>query len=243
MEAKGEWITFLDDDDLWAPDKLARQLQAATAAGRDWVYAGSVNILDDYRIVYGRPPLSPEDVVIALPRYDAVPGGGSNVLVRRATWLLAGPFDVRLRNTEDWEMWIRLAKLGPPACVSSPLVARRLHRSNSSQDIIEITRGTKLIESLHRTTADWGRLHLWMGESCQRNGERWAALRQFAKAAGRGQLRAVITNLSAILKSRLWRVQPVEGQRARLDDPWTAAAAAWLGEFARIPSSSHSTRA
>src|SRR3954469_4879731 len=40
-EARGDWVAFVDDDDLWAPDKLARQVQAALAAGRDWVYTGS----------------------------------------------------------------------------------------------------------------------------------------------------------------------------------------------------------
>ena len=37
-EANGDWLAFIDDDDLWAPDKLARQLRAAEDARRDWVY-------------------------------------------------------------------------------------------------------------------------------------------------------------------------------------------------------------
>ena len=103
-EARGEWVAFIDDDDLWAPDKLARQLHAAQETGRDWAYVGSVNITDGLRIVYGLPPPSPEQVVLALPHYNAIPAGGSNVMVRRAALLQAGPFDIRLRNTEDWEM-------------------------------------------------------------------------------------------------------------------------------------------
>jgi glycosyltransferase involved in cell wall biosynthesis len=42
--AGGRWLAFCDDDDLWAPDKLARQLAAAQATGRSWVYAGEVHI-------------------------------------------------------------------------------------------------------------------------------------------------------------------------------------------------------
>jgi glycosyltransferase involved in cell wall biosynthesis len=231
-EARGEWLAFLDDDDLWAPDKLARQLQAAQAVGRDWAYTGSVNITNHCRVVHGRPPLSPEEVMAALPGYNAIPGGGSNVAVRRATWLRAGPFDTRLRNTEDWEMWIRLAKHGPPACVSSPLLAYRVHSSNSSLDIGEIVRGTKLIEALHHTVADWGRLHRWLAESCLRRRQRKSALGHFIRAAVRGQARGVASDLGAILWRRVvQRILRFEGERTVSGDAWIAAAAAWLLEF------------
>ena len=230
-EAQGDWLAFVDDDDLWAPDKLVRQLQAAEGARRDWAYAGAVIIVEDCRIVHGRPPLSPEEVVAALPRYDAIPGGGSNVVLRRTMWRRAGPFDSRLRNTEDWEMWIRLAKLGLPACVSSPLVARRLHPSNSSLDLAELVRGTRLIESLHHTTADWGRLHRWMAESCLRNGQRWAALGHFARAAARGTVRGAASDLRCILQRHVARAQKRDGQTPSSSDPWRATAAAWLREI------------
>jgi glycosyltransferase involved in cell wall biosynthesis len=45
--ARSRWIAFLDDDDLWAPDKLSAQLKAAEAAGLGWVYAGDVNVDND----------------------------------------------------------------------------------------------------------------------------------------------------------------------------------------------------
>jgi len=228
-EAHGDWLAFVDDDDLWAPDKLARQIHAAQTAGRDWAYAGSVNISDRGHVVYGRPPLSPEEVVAALPRYNAIPGGGSNVVVRRTTWMLVGPFNTRLRNTEDWEMWIRLAKHGLPACVSSPLVGYRVHDSNSSLDIAEIVRGTKLIEALHHTTADWGRLHRWLAESCVRSGQRRDALGQFAIAAFRGQLRGVVSDLRGILRRRVARrVRRIGTENSFSADPWITTAVAWL---------------
>ena len=231
-EARGEWLAFLDDDDLWAPDKLGRQLHAAQTGGCDWVYTGAVNITGDGRVVSGRAPLAPDDVLAALPRYNAIPGGGSNVVVRRTTWLSAGPFDTRLRNTEDWEMWIRLAKHGPPAWVCSPLLAYRVHPSNSSLDIEEIVRGTQLIETLHHTKADWGTLHRWLAESCLRKGERRAALGHFARAAAGGQLRGVASDLGRVFRRGLSRRARRGGNDPVVaHDPWVAAAAAWLRDY------------
>ena len=232
-EARGDWIAFTDDDDLWAPDKLARQLHAAKAAGRDWSYTGSVNIGEGFGVVHGRPPPPPEEVVAALPHYNAIPGGGSNVVVRREALLRAGPFDTRLRNTEDWELWIRLAKVGPPAWACRPLLAYRVHGSNSSLDIAEILRGTRLIEELHRTTADWGRLHRWLAESCLRTGQRRAALGQFARAALHGQARAVAGDLMLIARRRLrWR-SSAPRPAGRTDPGWIEQAAGWLRELER----------
>ena len=228
----GEWLAFLDDDDLWAPDKLARQLQATRAAGRDWAYTGCVNISNTGRIIHGRQPLPPDDVVAALPRYNAIPGGGSNVVVRRAAWLRAGPFDLRLRNTEDWEMWIRLAKEGPPAWVCSPLIGYRIHGSNSSLNIAEIIRGARLIEAKHHAAVDWGRLHRWLGQSCLRSGQRVAALHHFASAAVRGDAFPAASDLAAFVRHGVARrLGWPAGGGLRSVDPWIESADKWLRVF------------
>ena len=231
--ASGEWVAFVDDDDLWAPTKLVRQLQAARAANRDWVYAGSVSITDRGGIIDGHPPLPPEHVVTALRRYNAIPGGGSNVIIRGTTLRRAGPFDTRLHNyCEDWELWIRLAQIGPPAWVCSPLIAYRVHDSNASLDTAGIERGAQLIEQLHATRVDWGRLHRFLADSCLRTGQRRAAVSRLAKAAVRGQLRGVLSDVGAAARRRVWRsAQPRISERARAEKDWTAQAAAWLVAF------------
>jgi glycosyltransferase involved in cell wall biosynthesis len=230
--SRGEWLAFLDDDDLWAPNKVARQIHAAEEAGRQWAYTGTVNITGHCRIVCGRAPLTSDEVVRALPHYNAIPGGGSNIIMRRDTWKTVGPFDTRLRNTEDWEMWIRLAKHGSPARVCSPLLAYRVHEGNASLDVAEIVRGTKLIETLHETTADWGRLHRWLAESYLRRGQRLAALGQFTRAAMRGQALTVAADISDILRRRVVpRVAWPQPQTNGPNDAWIATAAEWLRKF------------
>jgi hypothetical protein len=129
-------------------------------------------------------------------------------------------------------MWIRLAKQGPPAWVCSPLVGYRVHGSNASLDVAEIVRGAELIEAMHHTTADWGRLHRWLAESCLRRGQRLDALGQFARAVGCGAVSDVAADLKAILGRRIARSIPslrIEGTPAL--DEWSAAAAEWLRDF------------
>ena len=66
-EARADWIAFLDDDDLWAPTKLALQLRAARESRTSWVYVGHVNINVHYRVTGGEPPLAPDELVKQLP--------------------------------------------------------------------------------------------------------------------------------------------------------------------------------
>ena len=98
-EASGRWVAFLDDDDLWGPQKLAPQLEAATRSSRTWVYTGDVNVDDDLRVLSAFAPPTPEQVMDRLHRYNPVPSGASNVLARADALAEAGPFDPGLKRT------------------------------------------------------------------------------------------------------------------------------------------------
>jgi glycosyltransferase involved in cell wall biosynthesis len=223
MEATGRWISFCDDDDVWAPSKLEKQLAAAHRLGRDWAYSGVVNIDGDLRPVSVPPVLSPDEVVAQLPRYNPIPGGGSNVVVRRRLLDLAGPFDPGLRALEDWEMSLRLSRLGPPAVAEHLLVGYRLHAGNMSLDVARILVSVRRIEQLHAIRVDHGRLHRWLAESCLRTGHRGEALRHWALAALAGETKGVGSDLRKILRRRLPR------KRTRLTEPeWASEANEWL---------------
>lgn len=231
-EANGEWLAFIDDDDLWAPDKLARQLEAARATGRTWVYTGSVNIDESLRAISGVPPPPPEQVARSIPGYNAIPGGGSNVIVRRDEFERVGPFDLRLKNTEDWEMWIRLTEHGPPAWAPHPLLAYRVHSANASLDVAAILEGVSLIERRHGTRADRGVLNRWIGESCLRTGQRGEALKHLAVAAFDRQGLNVARDVIAIVRRRLARYLGPSVLPAPRHPEWMAQAQRWLDDLA-----------
>jgi glycosyltransferase involved in cell wall biosynthesis len=229
--ARGEWVAFLDDDDLWAPDKLARQLQAAHQTGRTWVYAGDVEVDEQLGVIAGAPPASPERVMELLERHDAVPAGASNVVVRADVLARCGPFDEQLSNHEDWDMWIRLARLGPPAWVPQPLVALRQHAANASWNMARMLQDLQVIERRHGITADRAAHHRWAAWAALRAGRRGEALRHYAEAVRCGDLTSLGRALLAAARPGVANARADRLARRAAGQPWTAAAQAWLDQL------------
>jgi glycosyltransferase involved in cell wall biosynthesis len=129
--ARGELVAFCDDDDLWAPDRLPVLMRAIGAS--PWACSGAVHVDIDLKII-GHQRVRPTDLA-RLEIENVIPGGGSGVVVRRAALREIGGFDVGLAHSEDWELWIRLAKLGAPAVVDHPLVAYRIWEGSKSRNV------------------------------------------------------------------------------------------------------------
>jgi glycosyl transferase family 2 len=131
--ARAPWVAFLDDDDLWAPDKLVSQLRAVAASpGARWCAVGSVTVDRQFRITGGKRTPRPGAAARLLRTQNAVPGGGSGVMAEASLLAAVGAFDPRFSLAADWDLWIRLAGHSPPACVDRPLVGYVLHGANLS---------------------------------------------------------------------------------------------------------------
>src|SRR5918995_900864 len=181
--ARGAWVAFCDDDDLWSGDKLRRQLDTAGDAWSGWIYTGSVNVNEAGRVVGGRLPLPPAQVVDLLPQRNVVPGGGSGVMVHRRLLDRAGPFDLRLHNTEDWDLWVRLSRLETPRRVAEPMVGYRVHGAGSSLVTSQILAGAEEIERRYGGPLDRVTLFRHLGRLSARAGRRVEALRWYARTA------------------------------------------------------------
>jgi glycosyltransferase involved in cell wall biosynthesis len=228
-EARGAWLAFADDDDLWAPDKLARQLKAAREEGCAWSYGGAVHVNANLELLTARRPPAADELVSALPGWSLVPGGSSNVIVEKATFDAAGRWDATLINLADWDLWARLAQLGPPACVDEPLVGYRIHHGNASGDVGLILREAAVLDRRYGGMLDYGELHHYLGWVHLRSGRRRPALRQFAQAATRGQARTVSRTLFDLARHRAARRLPA--LRPAVDHVhrnWLAQAETWL---------------
>ena len=230
-EASGQWVAFVDDDDLWAPDKLARQLEAAHDTGRAWAYAGAVKVDAAQRLNGGRPPPEPEELMARITRWNPMPGGCSNVIASSTLLRRAGQFDRQLVNLADWDLWIRMARVGGrPAMVSSPLVGYRQHAGNRSLDTALILREARVIERRYGTALDWGGIFRYLAWLCVRSGRRREALWHFARAAVRGQAPSVATDLAGLARNRL-AVPALDRSWPRERREWGTEAEAWLASL------------
>jgi glycosyltransferase involved in cell wall biosynthesis len=230
--AAAPWIAFVDDDDVWAPDKLVTQIEAARTAGRRWVYAGSVNVDARLRVIHGVAPPDPEAVAATLPRFNSIPASASNVVIDGGTFRRLGGFDERMRACEEWELWLRLLSDGIPACVPRPMVAYRMHRTNAILDVAALEAGAEQLERIHGTSIDRGRFHRWAAQLCLRTGDRRGAARQYGLAAIHGAARDVYVDVATLARRNLYRRGIGPPPRRRGGDPaWESLADAWLADL------------
>jgi O-antigen biosynthesis protein len=114
-EARGRVLAFVDEIDVWFGRKLETQLAALEASGSCWSY-GSALLFSADRTLEALLPAPPASAVVErLPFVNAVPGGGSNVIVTRDAFQTVGGFDPAVPQLEDWDLWIRLAQFDRPA--------------------------------------------------------------------------------------------------------------------------------
>ena len=222
--ASGEWVAFCDDDDLWAPRKLAVQLSAAVDEGAAWVYAGDVTVDVDLMVLSGSRPPRPDQMLRDLLHHNAVPAGASNVMIRADALARAGPFDTSLRTSEDWDMWLRIARTaGRPACVPYPLVALRVHAGMRSRRAEQVLADIKVIGRRHGIAVDRARHYRWAAWMALEEGRRGAALRHYAGAFAAGDWRSAGRTVVGLLDPRV-----TQRRRASPDDAWIREAQTWL---------------
>jgi glycosyltransferase involved in cell wall biosynthesis len=229
--ATGDWIAFLDDDDVWAPDKLRAQLAAADADGADWVYAGDVVTDERLHLLAGRPPRSPAEVVAKIGSFNPVPSGASNVCVRRRSLADVGGFDPDLHATEDWDLWLRLARRSTPVVVPRPLVGYRMRLGRRRVDVDAMVREPRILARRHGIAVDQVAMIRRAAWSALQAGQRGQAARWYLRAALRGDARSLARAAVAVAHPAVGRAAPFELLPPG-DPEWEAAARTWLEPLA-----------
>jgi glycosyltransferase involved in cell wall biosynthesis len=130
--ARGKYVAFCDDDDLWMPEKLEKQVAVMER------YPG-VALCFTRGITFGAGDFFSRRALkrgVRRNHFGALLFGNfianSSVLVRKSVLATVGPFNTEkfLHGAEDYEMWLRIAYGHKLIKLDEKLIKYRVHRSN-----------------------------------------------------------------------------------------------------------------
>ncbi len=141
--AGGELIAVLNDDDVWAPEKLARQIELLDANPRIGLVHTDGTFIDGAGRPFEGEPLgfrfprfTTGDVLLGLVYENVVIA--SAALARRRCFDELGPFDEGYFGSGDWQMWFRIAEAWDVGFVPERLTGYRVHGANASHRLERI---------------------------------------------------------------------------------------------------------
>jgi glycosyltransferase involved in cell wall biosynthesis len=155
--ASGNYVAFLEHDDVWAPEKNACQVQCFENDGQLGMVFSPVLLLEE-----GKP--SKHNVV------NLDDGGGdvtfaaffarnrvlncSTVMIRRSVLEDVGCFLEELPLSFDYDLWLRIAAKYRVVCLSEPLATYRIHSNNLSKDANDLVASVNSLKVILSWTDD-----------------------------------------------------------------------------------------
>ena len=146
-QAAGDFLAFVDADDLWAPEKIELQMAAMAASGPDvglvYTWSALIDAADRIYSLEHRPDAEGR-IFRDLCRANLV-GNGSSPLIRRAAFESVGGYDPSLRDRgaqgcEDLMIYLRLAEMFEFRVVRRHLTGYRVTVGNMSSNALRMLR-------------------------------------------------------------------------------------------------------
>ena len=153
-QARGKLIAPLDADDLWHPEKIARQvgLMQSSSPKVGLVYCWSIKIDEDDFLIW-LPPLAyqptstPKGRVMAELALGNFIGNSSSPLIKRSYIDEVGGYDENLQphGAEDWKLYLALSEICEFAVIPEWLVGYRQWTGSLSRDVTAMAQSMKLV--------------------------------------------------------------------------------------------------
>ncbi|MBZ8182201.1 glycosyltransferase [Oscillatoria salina] len=134
--AIGKFLSFLDADDLWTPDKLEKQLATLQANSNAAVaYSWTDYIDEESKFLYAGSHITANGNVYEKLLINNFLENGSNPLIRRKALREVGEFDTSINRVADWDLYLRLAARYDFVTVPFPQVLYRVSSNSLSSNI------------------------------------------------------------------------------------------------------------
>ncbi|MEN6370803.1 MAG: glycosyltransferase family 2 protein [Armatimonadota bacterium] len=135
--AAGEYLAFLDHDDLWAPEKLEKQVhELENEPGAGMVFS-AVDVFGPYahRLAIDQSIIPPQPDFIWLINHGNFVITSSATMVRRETLLEIGLFEPRYSTCDDFDAWLKIARVSSIVYMPEALASYRLHSMNANYGV------------------------------------------------------------------------------------------------------------
>lgn len=152
QQSQGEYIAFIDSDDLWDPKKLDIQLSAMRAdpeVGLSYTDGYYIDADDIQHEKIGIDPILQGQCFKRILMGNAIVA--SSVMIRRSIINKIGLFDETLTACENWELWTRIASVCPLKALPDPLTYYRRHDANMSHNFEKMV--TNRLRVVHNNIA------------------------------------------------------------------------------------------
>jgi glycosyltransferase involved in cell wall biosynthesis len=130
-KSAGDFIAFLDSDDLWEDNKIELQVELFLSHPELGLVYSGYKLCDENSNTYEghitNPKVSGDVLNALLSEGNLISGSGSSVLIRQEVFDDVGMFDSNLAFAEDLDMWIRISEKYKVDFVPEKLVIIRTH--------------------------------------------------------------------------------------------------------------------